>query len=1073
MISLESQITPFIESQFPSFYREEGPDFILFVETYYEWMQSSGQLINYSRKLPDFRDIDKTIDSFLTHFNQKYLLDIPYSTTANKRLLVKHIQDLYRTKGTERGVQLLFRLLYDIDAALYYPGENVFKLSNSKWKTPQYIEVSTNSTNVRFINTVIEGTTSGAIAYVERLVKKRVSGKFVDIFYLSAITGNFIYGERVVKSSDPIIEGAPQILGSLSALTITNGGQNYTRGDILNIISGSGEQGKVLVTDVNTETGRVTFEIVDGGFGYTANAQVIISQRNLGISNVVNANTSITSFERFETVQQPLATLVYTSTSNSAQWVGGAIVENYHVGNGAVSANALILSNAITNTSAGTLILLPLTGSMNVDSTFSLQGNSVTAVITSYVNSTATGNVMYTSNTSLGVFGVINSFVTYPGSYIYGMSSNTYANVATISSGTGATFSVGRLTNEETVSVSSDLLRANNTGNVSFMSILLDGSNSNVSSNGYGFVKYPAGTITNTTIQNLLRVSNKTIGEISVITGINPGENYNADPYVLVFEPEISSLGKRDVFLKINNLTGLFITDELIEMSSNSSGQQLTVSSFSGTHANGGVSSAPESGEYVWQSNGSSNTATGFVYQFNVVGGAGTIKLNNTTGTFVNTYGINTLTTNATATVSLANVVTLVTTTTGSVATSNTSQIQVKRLNLYNEFYSGYSLLGKSSGATATIIGVGEASTVALGENANITANVQVANTVVATVDILDSGFGYVDDEVVTMVGNNSNFVVTARTSLINQGVSEGYFDSEEGFLDSADKIHDGDYYQDYSYEVQSRIPLVKYGEILKTVMHTAGTKFFSKVIVDSAPDFGDSNIIETSARVYDLQVANANGSYIVGEKVSTTTSNGTFVSQEGIIVIANNQPYIESNTQISAPSFASNTSSATVRAITSNSTHSILYTTGIEGTIDTTDNIQAIIGRNLIINNIQQGNTVTGSFAVNETVYQSNTMGGVSTANGTVFTANNTTVQIRVVYGSWQPNTIVYGVTSNAYANTASITNASNTYVAVSSINTLRISNVSGLPVTSAILTGANSGAFANIKYISITLDT
>jgi hypothetical protein len=234
---------------------------------------------------------------------------------------------------------------------------------------------------------------------------------------------------------------------------------------------------------------------------------------------------------------------------------------------------------------------------MNVDSTFSLQGNSVTAVITSYVNSTATGNVMYTSNTSLGVFSVINSFVNYPGSYIYGMSSNTHANVATVSSGTGATFSVGRLTNEETVSVSSDLLRANNTGNVSFMSILLDGSNSNVSSNGYGFVKYPAGTITNTTIQNLLRVSNKTIGEISVITGINPGENYNADPYVLVFEPEISSLGKRDVFLKFNNLTGLFITDELIEMSSNSSGQQLTVSSFSGTHANGSVSSAPESGE--------------------------------------------------------------------------------------------------------------------------------------------------------------------------------------------------------------------------------------------------------------------------------------------------------------------------------------------------------------------------------------------------------------------------------------------------------------------------------------------
>ncbi len=99
--------------------------------------------------------------------------------------------------------------------------------------------------------------------------------------------------------------------------------------------------------------------------------------------------------------------------------------------------------------------------------------------------------------------------------------------------------------------------------------------------------------------------------------------------------------------------------------------------------------------------------------------------------------------------------------------------------------------------------------------------------------------------------------------------------------------------------------------------------------------------------------------------------------------------------------------------------------------------------------------------------------MGGIHTANGTVFVANSTQVQIRLVDGSWNTNTIVYGVTSNAYANTASVTNATNTYVATSSINTLRVTNTFSNFVSSSLVTGANSGAVANVSYISITLDT
>lgn len=1072
MINIESYVTPFVESQFPSFYKEEGADFVLFLKTYYEWMQSSGNATYYSRKLPEYRDIDSTIDEFVTHFKQKYLQDLPFNTSSDKRLLIKHIQDLYRTKGTERGVQLLMRLLYDVNAQLYYPGDNIFKLSDSKWTVPQYIEVTPRSDNTRFLGQIIEGTTSRATAYVERIVTKRVNGKFVDAFFLSAIEGNFSYTERVVLKDNPIVEGAPQVLGSLTSLTVTNGGQDFNRGDILTITTGSGRQGKALVTAVSTETGRVTFTIIDGGFGYSTNAQVIISTRNLGINNLVNANAAITSFERFETLRQPQATLLYTSAANSALFANGSIVENYY-GNGVVSSNALILTNAITNTSAGTLTLLPLSGNVASDSTFSLQGNTVTATISSYTDTTASGNVMYVSNTSLGLYNITGSFISSNGNYVYGTSSNTYANVTTVSTGTGATFSIGRLTNDETVYITPDLLRANNTGNVAFMNILLDGSNSNVAANGYGFVKYPGGTI-NTTLQNLFRQSTKTVGEISVLTSINPGEGYNADPYVVVLEPEISALGKHDVALKISNLTGLFINDELVEMSSNSTGQQLSVSSFSGTAANGGPTSTAEIGEYVYQSNGSSNTATGYVYQVNIAGGSGTIKLSNTTGTFVNTYQINTLTSNATATVSLANAVTLVTTTVGSVKTSNTTSLDVKRLSLNNEFITGYLILGKSSGATALITDVADDfSTMPLGENADIGANVQVANTVVSNLQVIDSGFGYVDGETVNLTKAGSPFTVTARVVLQKQGLSEGYFETERGFLDSSEKIHDGEYYQDYSYEIQSRVPLEKYATILKNVMHTAGTTFFGKVIIDSTPDFDGSNIITTADRIYELEIFDGSGSFVSNERITQGSSNGVFKNLTGVITIANNQPYIEISTQTSSPNFSSNTRSATISAISSNATHTMLYTTGLNGTIDTGDTIEAIIGRTLQINNIQQGNTVTGSFAVGESVYQSNTMGGVRTANGVVFTANSTHVQLRQIEGTFLTNVYTYGISSNAYANTSSIVNATNTYVTTTSINTLYAANVSPSFVSSSNITGANSGATANVSYVRVTLDT
>ena len=50
-------------------------------------------------------------------------------------------------------------------------------------------------------------------------------------------------------------------------------------------------------------------------------------------------------------------------------------------------------------------------------------------------------------------------------------------------------------------------------------------------------------------------------------------------------------------------------------------------------------------------------------------------------------------------------------------------------------------------------------------------------------------------------------------------------------------EILDSDYYQEYSYEIQSKVPFTKYSEVLKKIIHVAGTRMFGKVILSSDLD--------------------------------------------------------------------------------------------------------------------------------------------------------------------------------------------------------------------------------------------
>jgi hypothetical protein len=372
MKDIESKISPLIAGLFPSFYGEDGPNFIVFIKAYYEWLEQNFQLLDLedvtnfkvgdtiqqadvtgiifsvdansilvhvdgletfkcfnvcselipvtsssggntnilkggttrrlgtiflSRNLSKIRDIDKTIDLFVVKFKEKYLKNIEFNTQSNKRLLVKNSLDLYRSKGTARSIDLFFRLLYGTKSSVYYPGDDLFRLSDAEWFKPQYIEINSTSVNraIALVGKQVVGIRSEATAFVERYVKKKVNTGFVHVFYVSNVKGTFEVGEKLKYNQ--IFSDSPRVLGSFTEATVLEGSELFNVGDFVNFESDTGLGAVGRVTQTIKGTGEVSFTVANNGWGYTTNrkidntapvnANTLLSEKTLLLANVV------------------------------------------------------------------------------------------------------------------------------------------------------------------------------------------------------------------------------------------------------------------------------------------------------------------------------------------------------------------------------------------------------------------------------------------------------------------------------------------------------------------------------------------------------------------------------------------------------------------------------------------------------------------------------------------------------------------------------------------------------------------------------------------------------------------
>jgi hypothetical protein len=278
--TLLTKISSQIDSQFPGFIREEGPQFVAFMKAYFEYMEQEGNPVNVIRSLKDKLDIDRTVDSFVEYFRKEFMINIPKDVLADKRLLAKHIRQFYRSRGSQESYRFLFRALFDTELEFYYPGDDILRASDGRWVQETKLRVGKPySLNPRqFEGSNVRGVTSGATALIQRVTSTVASGLTIYDMVVENVSGLFIDNERVVDEIGNYVTVSAQV-GSLIDAQVINGGAYHNLGDRIEIGgAGATEPAQGIVTETNNTGEGVQIQITNSGSGYTTrNARLVIS----------------------------------------------------------------------------------------------------------------------------------------------------------------------------------------------------------------------------------------------------------------------------------------------------------------------------------------------------------------------------------------------------------------------------------------------------------------------------------------------------------------------------------------------------------------------------------------------------------------------------------------------------------------------------------------------------------------------------------------------------------------------------------------------------------------------------
>ena len=786
----EKSTKHFVKSQFPDFFLDEGEGIVNFVDQYYRHFSD-----NTGNKIRDLQfqgDIDTTSNANLIRFNNKYtfgsgraIKELPAVITGDLRFIIKHIKDLYRSKGTSRGIKLFFRLSFNDSPEIFVPGNFLFRPSDSIFRRPDLIEIFLSNGNdfsdlEVLLGTQIFGSRSGSSAIVSNYFKKRVGQKESIYIELDNISGKFVTGDKIVSSrlsSLLEIATAPKVVGPVNDIIVETGLDSIPLGTTFTALTTEfGKELKASVLDTERFFGTFFLRGVSG-YGYSANSEVIVTRAIGEDDNIDRGKFSVITSNEFSThdINGDLLQV------NNHEVIGSANINGYIFD----SANSL---NSYNTTSIRDILSY---SSRTYGSIFNISINEAPKNYNGLKNPfVAIKDVSFTAKKSSNV-SLSNTLLTVPGSEP--IFSNTLLSVSDTFSGNVSIFNA----NNKVVGVGTSF--TDDFASFDVIKVMNDDG-------------LP-------TFHNIERVDSDTL----ITLGQSSPYTFEGNDYSRGFVNYIELTdgnGKR-VIRTVNNSvnsTAVYLDDKILTGELSSTGTYDIKIGYNTSNANFSPLNDPLKA-VVKEGTQFTDIVTGVNADltFNITSASGSVSKLQILNCGFGYNSDDEITMRSEDLTPKVNI----TDTTGSGA-------QAFAIVL-NQAVVDVIVTNGGSGYTSPNV------TVEGGTGTGATLSATVSGGIISTISVVSGGSGY-------FATRDINIKVVKG----GQSILEGRHATINSEPNSKIRLQDSNFWQEYSYEVESTINNDRYEEVLDQLMHMSGRRFFTKNLIKDETDT-DIKVLEES----------------------------------------------------------------------------------------------------------------------------------------------------------------------------------------------------------------------------------
>ena len=298
------QFGGFVADTYPNFFYSDHPQFQLFLDAYFEWLEkdnteesknakdifksipNAAAVINHA---PEYRDVDHTLREFLNYFKKETMPFFVEEQSVPDGFFVKKMREVFLAKGTLKSFELLFKMLYGEDIEAYETRDFILEASEGNYQSTivTYFKVKDrisdfdklefelsgvyDSENGNLVVTVLNTT---PIGYVDS------DNKLLFLAQLSAEIPLGVGSGYVIKNEgDDRTFINVETVPSLSRITVENSA-GFSDTDV--VIIKSKISGRSTTATISTSQGPITHLFVrNRGFGYQVGDEFIFTVNDL------------------------------------------------------------------------------------------------------------------------------------------------------------------------------------------------------------------------------------------------------------------------------------------------------------------------------------------------------------------------------------------------------------------------------------------------------------------------------------------------------------------------------------------------------------------------------------------------------------------------------------------------------------------------------------------------------------------------------------------------------------------------------------------------------------------------